>query len=65
MGRERRLSMDAQDWLEKIDREAAMILKQAKPCPDSTEGGCIGQHCIRCAAKEIQGAVRSLREQKS
>lgn len=48
-------------WLNKIDREVEMILEKAPPCPDPVAGGCIGEHCIYCAAREISGSVQHLR----
>lgn len=41
------------DFHRKVQRELGFILDKAPPCPDSADGGCIGGHCIRCAAREL------------
>lgn len=46
-------------YRDRIRAEVDMILKSAHlpPCPDPAEGGCMGGHCIYCAAREIRGIV--------
>ncbi len=50
----------ANDHVKKLFREAQMIrnAKDRPPCPDPTDGGCIGHHCIQCAAGEIMAVAR-------
>lgn len=40
-----------------LKQETKQILKQAPSCPDFVEGGCIGNHCIRCAIKSIMSVL--------
>jgi hypothetical protein len=46
-------------------REIDFILKSKDlpSCPDPYEGGCIGYHCIKCAAKELRGFAKSFEEE--
>ena len=55
---EMRGSMNVEVSLEKVDREYHYIVDRAPPCPDPTDGGCIGHHCIRCAAAELRAVAR-------
>ena len=41
-----------------IDRELKFIEDKAPACPDPCDGGCIGDHCIWCAAQQLRGYLR-------
>lgn len=46
-----------------LEREVAFILDNARlpGCPDPGGGGCIGNHCIYCAARMIKGTLQEVR----
>jgi len=48
------------ELIKQAARELAFIVEQAPPCPDPAEGGCIGHHCIACAAQQLTELVRQL-----
>lgn len=45
--------------LSRMRHEIEMIINKAPPCPDPVSGGCIGNHCILCAAGNLRVMLRS------
>lgn len=39
-----------------------VLRNDTKGCPDPVQGGCMGNYCIRCAARELRGIIRELGE---
>lgn len=48
------------ELIKQAARELAFIVEQAPPCPDPAEGGCVGRHCIACAAQQLVVLLQQL-----